>query len=49
MSHLYIHGPDEIDKIEKGDVMVTEMTNPAYVPAMKGRNIQMLWEASGTS
>jgi len=30
-----IHGPEEIDKIKQGDVLVTEMTNPAYVPAMK--------------
>ncbi|MFC1656438.1 phosphoenolpyruvate synthase [Patescibacteria group bacterium] len=30
-----IHSPDEIDKIEKGDVLVTEMTTPDYVPAMK--------------
>lgn len=30
-----IHGPEEIDKIKEGDVLVTEMTNPSYVPAMK--------------
>lgn len=30
-----IHSPKEIDKIEKGDVLVTEMTSPDYVPAMK--------------
>lgn len=30
-----IHSPDEIDKILKGDVLVTEMTTPDYVPAMK--------------
>jgi pyruvate,water dikinase len=30
-----IHSPDEIDKIKEGDVLVTEMTTPDYVPAMK--------------
>lgn len=30
-----IHSPSEIDKIEKGDVLVTEMTTPDFVPAMK--------------
>ena len=30
-----IFKPDEIDKIKAGDVMVAEMTNPEYVPAMK--------------
>ncbi len=30
-----IHKPSEIDKIMKGDVLVTEMTTPDYVPAMK--------------
>lgn len=30
-----IHKPTEIDKINKGDVLVTEMTTPDYVPAMK--------------
>lgn len=30
-----IHKPTEIDKIAKGDVLVTEMTTPDYVPAMK--------------
>ncbi len=27
--------PEEIDKIQKGDVLVTEMTNPDFVPAME--------------
>ena len=26
---------DELNKIEKGDVLVTEMTSPDYVPAME--------------
>lgn len=30
-----IHSPTEIDQIEAGDVLVTEMTTPDYVPAMK--------------
>jgi len=30
-----IHSPSEIDKILKGDVLVTEMTTPDFVPAMK--------------
>jgi pyruvate,water dikinase len=30
-----IHSPSEIDKILEGDVLVTEMTTPDYVPAMK--------------
>jgi len=30
-----IHGPGEIDKVADGEVLVTEMTNPAFVPAMR--------------
>jgi len=30
-----IHKPTEIDKVNKGDVLVTEMTTPDYVPAMR--------------
>lgn len=30
-----IHSPDQIDLIKEGDVLVTEMTSPDYVPAMK--------------
>lgn len=30
-----IHKPTEIDKVEKGDVLVTEMTTPDFVPAMR--------------
>lgn len=30
-----IHSPSEIDQIKEGDVLVTEMTTPDYVPAMK--------------
>jgi len=30
-----IHKPDEIDKVQKGDILVTEMTTPDFVPAMR--------------
>ncbi|MFA7253057.1 MAG: phosphoenolpyruvate synthase [Patescibacteria group bacterium] len=30
-----IHKPTEIDKIQQGDVLVTEMTTPDFVPAMR--------------
>jgi pyruvate,water dikinase len=30
-----IHGTSEIWKIQKGDILVTEMTSPDYVPAME--------------
>jgi pyruvate,water dikinase len=30
-----LSGPEELDKIKEGDVLVTRMTNPDYVPAMK--------------
>ena len=30
-----IHSPSEIDRVKKGDVLVTEMTTPDFVPAMK--------------
>ena len=30
-----IHSPSEIDKVEKGDILVTEKTNPDFVPAMQ--------------
>jgi pyruvate, water dikinase len=32
---VVIHSPSEIDKIKEGDVLVTEMTTPDFVPAMK--------------
>jgi len=32
---VIIHSPKELSKVKKGDVLVTEMTNPDYVPAMK--------------
>lgn len=30
-----IHKPTEIDLVQKGDILVTEMTTPDYVPAMR--------------
>lgn len=30
-----IHKPTEIDKVAEGDILVTEMTTPDYVPAMR--------------
>lgn len=32
---VIIHSPKEIDKIQKGDVLIASQTNPDYVPAMK--------------
>ena len=32
---VVIHSPQEIDRVEKGDILVTEMTTPDFVPAMK--------------
>ncbi|MCE7929162.1 MAG: phosphoenolpyruvate synthase [Chloroflexi bacterium CFX7] len=30
-----LHSPDEIDLVQRGDVLVAEMTTPDFVPAMK--------------
>jgi len=30
-----VSGPSEIEKVKDGDILVAEMTNPDYVPAMK--------------
>ena len=43
-----IHGPAEIDKIKEGDVLVTEMTNPSYVPAMK-RSAAIITDTGGVT
>ncbi|MDQ3098987.1 MAG: phosphoenolpyruvate synthase [bacterium] len=32
---VVIHSPNDIDQIHSGDVLVTEMTTPDFVPAMK--------------
>ncbi len=41
-----IHSPSEIDKIKEGDVLVTEMTTPDFVPAMK-RAAGIITDAGG--
>ena len=41
-----IHKPSEIDKIERGDVLVTEMTTPDYVPAMR-RAVAIVTDTGG--
>ena len=41
-----IHSPSEIDKIMEGDVLVTEMTTPDFVPAMK-RAAAIVTDAGG--
>lgn len=41
-----IHSPSEIDKIQPGDVLVTEMTTPDFVPAMK-RAAGIITDAGG--
>lgn len=43
-----IHGPEQIDKIKQGDVLVAEMTNPSYVPAMK-RAIAIITDSGGVT
>jgi pyruvate,water dikinase len=30
-----VHNPNELDKVSQGDILVTKMTDPDYVPAMK--------------
>lgn len=32
---VVIHSPSEIDQVHKGEILVTEMTTPDFVPAMK--------------
>jgi len=32
---MIIHGADELSKVKEGDILVTEMTDPDMVPAMK--------------
>ena len=41
-----IKSPKELNKVQKGDVLVTEMTNPDYVPAMK-RAIAIVTDKGG--
>ncbi len=44
-----IHSPSEIDKILEGDVLVTEMTTPDFVPAMKRASAIVTDEGGRTS
>jgi pyruvate,water dikinase len=41
-----IHSPKEIDQVMAGDVLVTEMTSPDYVPAMK-RAVAIVTDTGG--
>jgi len=41
-----IHRPTEIDKVLRGDVLVTEMTSPDYVPAMR-RAVAIVTDTGG--
>lgn len=41
-----IHKPTEIDKVKEGDILVTEMTTPDYVPAMK-RAVAIVTDVGG--
>ncbi len=41
-----LHKPEETDKVLKGDVLVTEMTTPDYVPAMK-RAVAIVTDTGG--
>ena len=43
-----IHSPEQIDLIKQGDVLVTEMTNPSYVPAMK-RSAAIVTDTGGVT
>lgn len=41
-----LHKPTEIDRVEKGDILVTEMTTPDYVPAMR-RAVAIITDTGG--
>lgn len=41
-----IHSAKEIDKVKKGDILVTEMTTPDFVPAMR-RAVAILTDSGG--
>ncbi len=43
-----IHSPKDIDKVLTGDVLVTEMTSPDYVPAMK-RAVAIITDTGGVT
>ncbi len=44
-----IHSADEINKVQKGEVLVTEMTNPDMVPAMQRASAIVTQEGGMTS
>jgi pyruvate,water dikinase len=41
-----LHKPTEIDQVKQGDILVTEMTTPDYVPAMK-RAVAIITDTGG--
>ena len=43
---IIIKSPKELNRVQKGDVLVTEMTNPDYVPVMK-RAIAIVTDKGG--
>lgn len=45
---IIIDGPKEIGKVKNGDILVAEMTNPSYVPAMK-RAAAIITDAGGVT
>lgn len=45
---VIIHSPNEMDKIKKGNILVTEMTTPDYVPAMK-RAVAIVTDKGGST
>jgi len=44
-----MNDPSELDKVQKGDVLVTRMTNPDFVPAMKRATAIVTNEGGQTS
>lgn len=41
-----VHGKEELDKVKEGDVLVTQMTNPDFVPAMR-RAVAIVTDSGG--
>jgi len=44
-----IHSPSELSKVKKGDILVTKMTNPSFVPAMRKAKAIITDEGGPTS
>jgi phosphohistidine swiveling domain-containing protein len=42
-----VNGFDELDKIQSGDILVTQMTNPKYSPAIE-RSLAVVTDEGGT-